>query len=79
MKFHHDPETDALYINIGEGPSVETLEVLSGFNINLSASSVVMTLEFDHPSQLASDLGALDVEALPLQPGGSARHLSDAA
>lgn len=78
MKFHYDPETDALYINIGEGPSVETREVLNGFNIDLNASGAVIGLEFEHLSQLAKDLGAVGIEELPLQPGGSAR-LSDAA
>ena len=79
MKFHYDPETDALYIDIGEGPSVETREILDGFNIDLDASGAVIGFEFDHLSQLAKDLGALDVEALPLRPAGSARPLSDAA
>ena len=79
MKFYYDSETDALYINIREGPSVETREILAGFNIDLDASGAVIGFEFDHVSQLAKDLGALDLEALPLQPGGPARRLSDAA
>ena len=79
MEFHYDPETDALYINIGEGPSVETREILEGFNIDLDVSGVVIGFEFDHVSQLAKDLGALDIEALPLRPGGPADRLSDAA
>ena len=79
MEFHYHPETDALYINIGDGPSVETREILEGFNIDLDVSGVVIGFEFDHVSQLAKDLGALDIEALPLHPGGPADRLSDAA
>ncbi len=79
MKFHYDPETDALYINIGAGQSVETREILEGFNIDLDVSGVVIGFEFDHVSQLAKNLGALDIEALPLQLGGPAHRLSDAA
>ena len=78
MKFHYDPETDALYITIADGPSVETREILDGFNIDINASGAVIGFEFDHLSQLAKDLGALDIEGLPLQPGRTAR-LSGAA
>ena len=79
MKFNYDPETDALYVHIGEGYGVETREVLSGFNIDLDASGAVIGFEFDHLSQLASYLGALDVQALPLQPIAAGKQFTDAA
>ena len=68
MKFHYDPETDALYIELKEEPSVETREILDGLNIDVDAHGEVAGFDIDHLSQLAASLAALDVDALPLRP-----------
>ena len=68
MEIHYYPETDSLYIDLKEGPGVETREILDGLNIDVDASGAVIGIEIDHLSQLARYCAALDVDALPLRP-----------
>lgn len=68
MKYHYHPETDSLYIEIKEGPGVETREILDGFNIDVDGSGEVVGFDIDHLSQLAANLAALQADALPLRP-----------
>ena len=68
MQYHYYPETDSLYIELKEGPGVETREILDGLNIDVDASGEVVGFDIDHLSQLATNLAALKVEALPLRP-----------
>lgn len=68
MQYHYHPETDSLYIELKEGPGVETREILDGLNIDVDAWGEVVGFEIDHLSQLAANLAALEVEALPLRP-----------
>ena len=68
MQYHYHPETDSLYIELKEGPGVETREILNGLNIDVDASGEVVGFEIDHLSHLAANLAALEVEALPLRP-----------
>ena len=68
MKIRYFADTDSLYIEIKDGPSVETREVLDGLNIDVDAGGAVVGFDIDHLSQLAANLGALDAAALPLSP-----------
>ena len=45
MKLHYYPETDSLYIELKEIPSVETREVTLGLNVDLHNSKQSKTGE----------------------------------
>ena len=68
MKIQHYPDTDSLYIEIKDGPGVETREILNGLNIDVDDAGAVVGIDIDNLSQLAANLAALDERALPLRP-----------
>ena len=65
MKLHYYAETDSLYIELKDGPSVETREVASGVNADLDAEGMLVGLDIDAASQKL-DLSTLETFALPV-------------
>ncbi len=66
MKFHHYPETDSLYIELGTGAGAETREISDGLNVDLDEDGAVVGFDIDRASQRL-DLSTLETEALPLR------------
>ena len=56
MKVSHDPETDMLYIEVEDRPSLESFELYDGIVIDLDADEHVVGIEVEDASQ------KLDVE-----------------
>lgn len=66
MKLHYYPETDSLYIELKDGPGVETREIADGLNADLDADGAVVGLDIDGASAKL-DLSTLETGALPLK------------
>ncbi len=56
VTFHHDAETDSLYIDLSDSPSTESQEVLPGIMLDLDAAGHVCGVDVDHASQNLSGL-----------------------
>ena len=69
MKVSHDPETDMLYIEFEDRPSLESFELCDGIVVDLDADEHVVGIEIEWASQ------KLDVERLRavLEPETAAR------
>lgn len=65
MKFHYYPETDSLYIDLVDRPSVDSQEVKPGVVLDFDADGNLVGIDIDHASKVAN-LSQLEVEALPL-------------
>ena len=65
MKFHYYPETDSLYIDLVDRPSVDSQEVRPGVVLDFDAEGNLVGIDIDHASKVAN-LSRLDVEALPI-------------
>ena len=72
MKVHYYPETDSLYIDLLDKPSVEAQEVRPGIVLDFDEDGRFVGIDIDQASKNA-ELASLDFEALPLQPAGSAK------
>lgn len=51
MKVTHEPETDMLYIDIEDRPSLESFELCDGIVIDLDADEHVVGIEIEDASQ----------------------------
>ncbi len=69
MKVSHDPETDMLYIEFEDRPSLESFELCDGIVVDLDADEHVVGIEVEWASQ------KLDIERLRavLEPQAAAR------
>ena len=69
MKVSHDPETDMLYIEFEDRPSLESFELWDGIVVDLDADEHVVGIEIEWASQ------KLDIERLRavLEPEPAAR------
>ena len=65
MKFHYYPETDSLYIELSERPSVDSNEVAPGIVLDFDAEGHLVGIDIDRASQVM-DLSRLEAEALPI-------------
>lgn len=65
MKFHYYPETDSLYIDLVDHPSVESQEVRPGVVLDFDAMGNLVGIDIDHASKVAN-LAQLEVEELPI-------------
>ena len=65
MKLHYYPETDSLYIELRNTPSVETREIASGLNADFDGQGNVVGLDIDGASTKL-DLGTLETISLPI-------------
>jgi uncharacterized protein YuzE len=65
MKLNYYAETDSLYIELADGPGVETREVIDGVNVDINADGSVVGIDIDGASRKL-DLATLETEGLPL-------------
>lgn len=65
MRFHYYPETDSLYIELKDDPSVDSQEIKPGVVLDFDASGDLVGLDIQHASQ-AVNLSRLEIEALPV-------------
>lgn len=70
MKFNYYPETDSLYIDLAERPSVDSREVVPGVVLDFDAQGRLVGIDIDHASQVAN-LSCVETSALPV--GGAAK------
>lgn len=61
MTFHHDAETDSLYIDLSEKPSVESQEVSPGIVLDFDDAGHVCGIDVDRASE---NLGGLETYLL---------------
>lgn len=66
MKFNYFPETDTLYIDLADRPSVESDEVSPDVVVDLDAEGNVVGIEIEHASTRV-DLENVSFAALPFQ------------
>ena len=50
MKFNYYPETDSLYINLSEQPSVESQEISEGILLDYDAEGRLVGIDIDNAS-----------------------------
>ena len=72
MKLHYYPETDSLYVEFQERPSVDTREIAVDVRLDLDAEGRPVGLDIDHASRVL-DLDTLETKGLPRQPAALAR------
>jgi uncharacterized protein YuzE len=66
VKLHYHPETDSLYINLSERPSVDSDEVAPGVILDFDEHGQLVGIEIDHASRTL-DLTTFEAESLPLK------------
>lgn len=64
MKLNYYPDTDSLYIDLSEKPSVESLEVSEGIVLDYDASGNLVGIDIDNASKKI-DLKELVLSKLP--------------
>ena len=65
MTFDYFADTDSLYIDLAERPSVESEEVAPGVVLDFDQEGHVVGIDIDHASKLV-DLSRLATTSLPL-------------
>lgn len=65
MKFNYYPETDSLYIDLVDRPSVESEEVRPGVVLDFDSDGNLVGIDIDNASKVVN-LTQLEIEALPL-------------
>ncbi|MBM2810349.1 MAG: hypothetical protein HW416_1108 [Chloroflexi bacterium] len=65
MKLHYYPETDSLYIDLSDQPSVDSREVAPDVVADFDAAGHLVGIDVDHASQTI-DLSRLEADSLPL-------------
>ena len=64
MKFHYYAETDSLYIDLAERPSIDSREAAPGVVLDFDAEGRLVGIDIDHASDVV-ELSRLETEALP--------------
>jgi len=64
MKLNYYPDTDSLYIDLSEKPSVESREVSEGVVLDYDAEGNLVGIDIDHASEKV-DLRTLSLSRLP--------------
>ena len=64
MKLHYDSESDSLYIDLVDRPSVESEEIAEGFVLDFDADGQLVGIDVEHASQRV-DLKRLVLETFP--------------
>ncbi len=65
MKFHYYPETDSLYIDLAERPSVDSDEIAPGVVLDFDKDRQLVGIDIENASKFI-DLSRLEVSALPI-------------
>lgn len=72
MKLQYYPETDSLYIDLTDRPSVDSREVLPGIVLDLDATGSLVGIDIDHASRQVDlsqiFLGSVPAETIPPPP-----------
>ena len=66
MKLHYYKDTDSLYIDLIDVPSVESEEVRPGIVLDFDSQGRLVGIDIDHASKHAS-LQSLQIDDLPLR------------
>jgi uncharacterized protein YuzE len=66
MKLAYDQDTDSLYIDLIERPSVDSREILDGIVVDVDASGQIVGFDIQNASKII-DLATLDTGSLPLR------------
>ena len=66
MKFHYDPETDSLYVELMDEAAADSQEVAPGIVLDFAAGGRLVGIDIEHASQTV-DLSRLEAEGLPLR------------
>ncbi len=65
MKLHYYPETNSLYIELNDRPSVDSREIADGLVVDFDEAGSIVGIDVDHASEKL-DLTTLETVALPL-------------
>lgn len=65
MKFHYYPETDSLYIELSDNPSIDSQEIKPGIVLDLDKEGNLVGLDIDQASKKIN-LSRLEIESLPV-------------
>ncbi|MCL5104367.1 MAG: DUF2283 domain-containing protein [Armatimonadetes bacterium] len=65
MKLNYYPETDSLYIDLVDRPSVDSQEVKPGVVLDFDADGNLVGIDIDHASKVVN-LSRLEIETLPM-------------
>ncbi len=65
MKLNYYPDTDSLYIDLSEQPSVESREITEGVVLDYDAAGHLVGIDIDNASQKV-ELKQLTLSKLPL-------------
>jgi uncharacterized protein YuzE len=65
MKLNYYPETDSLYLDLSERPSVESREISEGIVLDYDAEGHLVGIDIDNASQKV-ELKHLTLNRLPL-------------
>ena len=65
MKLNYYPDTDSLYIDLSEQPSVENREITEGIVLDYDAAGHLVGIDIDNASQKV-ELKQLTLSKLPL-------------
>lgn len=65
MKLNYYPDTDSLYINLSEQPSVESREITEGIVLDYDAAGHLVGIDIDNASRKV-ELKQLTLSKLPL-------------
>jgi uncharacterized protein YuzE len=65
MKLNYYPDTDSLYIDLAERPSVETREISDGIVLDYDSEGRLVGIDIDNASQKV-ELKQLTLSKLPL-------------
>jgi len=66
MKFHYYVETDSLYIDLLEHPSVESQEIKPGIVLDFDADGNLVGIDIGRASQVVS-LSKVEIESFPVK------------
>ena len=66
MKLTYYPETDSLYINLSEQPSVDSQEISEGIVLDYDASGNLVGIDIDNASKKVQ-LKELTLSKLPIE------------
>ena len=64
MRVNYFPDTDSLYIDLSEQPSVESREISEGVVLDYDASGHLVGIDIDNASKKV-DMGILKLSNLP--------------
>jgi uncharacterized protein YuzE len=64
MRMDYDPETDSLYIDLSDRPSVESHEICDGIVLDYDANGALVGIDIEHAS-VKVDLTHLVLNQMP--------------